>query len=490
MAKFNATSESTTKIVNRAGGEAHKQTPKLEFISFLLTSFVKDQYYQKETEVKGRITSLLEQVDPLFAAKAAVYARNEFGMRSISHMVAGELADKASGTTWGKAFYSKVVHRPDDITEIIAYRLSMKAELTHAMRKGLASSFGQFDGYQLAKYRGEGKDVNLVDAVRLLHPQTTDKNAEALALLIKGELASKGTWESELSEAGKTSSEDKAAKKAEAWTTLVKERKIGYFALLRNLRNIIEQAPEVTKDAVAMLTDEKLIRKSLVLPFRFYSAYAEIMKLHGAESRLVLSGLSKAIDLSFDNVPKFDGDTLVVVDHSGSMGAGVGSKSNIGALFGIALAKSNNADFMHFGNDAKYWNIDLDTPTLKQLETFDTLNGGYYDGGRGGSYVGHGTDFKSIFQAAAKAYDRIVIFSDMQAWVGYYTPKTAVASYKTRTGANPHIYTFDLAGHGDMQFPEQNVYALAGFSEKAFDIMKLLEQDKQALVNRIEQVQL
>lgn len=37
-----------------------------------------------------------------------------------------------------------------------------------------------------------------------------------------------------------------------------------------------------------------------------------------------------------------------------------------------------------------------------------------------------------------------------------------------------------------MQFPEQNVFAIAGFSEKVFDIMEMLEQDKKALIKTIE----
>jgi hypothetical protein len=41
-----------------------------------------------------------------------------------------------------------------------------------------------------------------------------------------------------------------------------------------------------------------------------------------------------------------------------------------------------------------------------------------------------------------------------------------------------------------MQFPEQNVFAIAGFSEKIFDIMKLMEVDKKALINTIKQVEL
>ena len=41
-----------------------------------------------------------------------------------------------------------------------------------------------------------------------------------------------------------------------------------------------------------------------------------------------------------------------------------------------------------------------------------------------------------------------------------------------------------------MQFPEQSVYCLAGFSEKIFDIMKLLETDKHALINKINSIKI
>lgn len=37
-----------------------------------------------------------------------------------------------------------------------------------------------------------------------------------------------------------------------------------------------------------------------------------------------------------------------------------------------------------------------------------------------------------------------------------------------------------------MQFPEQNVFAIAGFSESVFEIMAMLEQDKKALIKAIE----
>jgi hypothetical protein len=56
MAKFNTPAAgNTTKTVNKAGGEAYQESPKLEFVSLLLTSFVQDQYYRKESEQITRV---------------------------------------------------------------------------------------------------------------------------------------------------------------------------------------------------------------------------------------------------------------------------------------------------------------------------------------------------------------------------------------------------------------------------------------------------
>ena len=59
----------------------------------------------------------------------------------------------------------------------------------------------------------------------------------------------------------------------------------------------------------------------------------------------------------------------------------------------------------------------------------------------------------------------------MQGWIGYHNPSNACNIYKAKTGANPFIYSFDLAGYGTLQFPEHQVFCLAGFSEKVFDLI-------------------
>jgi hypothetical protein len=483
MSKFNTTlPKQKTLTENLAGGQAYTQSNELALVSLLLTSFVNDQFYKNAQTTLADLKKLSEKIkDKEFVAKSAIYARDKFGMRSVTHALAAELTSQLNGAEWGKDFYNKVVVRVDDMTEILSYYLAYKTEknnpkFPNALKKGFAKAFDKFDGYQLAKYKGENKEVKLVDIVNLVHPVPTQRNLEALQLLVKGELKNTQTWESKLSAVGQQaeSEEDLAELKSNAWSELIETKKIGYFALLRNLRNIITQSPQSVKAACEMLVDERLIKNSRVLPFRFATAYDEINKIGSSkEVRDVLMAINQALEVSVQNVPKFDGETLVVMDVSGSM---MGRASEIASLFGAVLAKANNCDVMTFATNADY-------KSYNPMDSVMSIRSSF-------RYSGGGTNFKSIFQKANKKYDRIIILSDMQGWMGYTTPSSEFKSYKSKFGANPFVYSWDLAGYGTLQFPENNVFALAGFSDKVFDIMKMMELDKKALYNEINAIQL
>ena len=465
------------KTHNLAGGEAFAQSPKLELVTILLTSFLEDKFYRSGDATAKRLRELVAGIaEREFVAKAALYARHEAGMRSVSHLVAGDLAAGVKGAGWTKRFFDRVVRRPDDALEILAYYIAVHGKpLPNSLKKGLGAALARFDAHQLAKYRREGAELKLVDAVNLVHPPHT----EAIAALVDGTLAPAKTWETGLTRAGQTagSEEDKAAKKAAAWAGLVRSRKIGYFALLRNLRNILEQAPEVLDDALAMLVDESLIARSLVLPFRFRSALDAVGEaaVGGRDRQKVVAALSEALDKSLANVPRFGGRTLIAMDCSGSM---LGRPMKIGSLFAAVLYKANDADLLLFSGAAKYATFDKNDATL-------TLAARIED-----KAEWSGTNFHSIFERARGAYDRVVILSDMQAWMGHDTPEAAFDAYARKAGIRPRVYSFDLAGHGTMQFPERGVYALAGWSDKTLDTLKFLEGDKRALIRQIEAIEL
>jgi 60 kDa SS-A/Ro ribonucleoprotein len=255
----------------------------------------------------------------------------------------------------------------------------------------------------------------------------------------------------------------------------VRDRKIGYFALLRNLRNILQTAPDVEADAIAMLKDEKLIRKSLVLPFRYLTALEALQGANLANAGRVMAALSEAVDKSLVNVPHFEGKTLIALDDSGSM---MGKPIKIGALFTAVLAKSNDTDVLLFSDNARYVSLNTRDSTLSLAQWIE------------GQAKAAGTNFHCIFQTAQRAYDRVIILSDMQGWIGHDTPASAFAEYRQRTKSDPKVFSFDLQGYGTLQFPERHVYCLAGFSDKTMDTLTFLDSDKQALLKQIEAIEL
>lgn len=468
MSIFNKIKNSTpvANTTNNAGWPAIKQSAKLEAISLVLTSFVRDKFYTSAQDDLTRLKWLTEKVDAEFLAKLAVFARTKFGMRSITHALAGYLAPKLSGKPYAKSFYDKIVHRVDDMQEILAViQSSSKKCVPNAVRKGFKAAFERFDAYQLAKYRTENKAIKLVDIVNLIHP----KHNKSLEKLVKGELKNEQTWEAKVSAAGNS---DNATAKEEAWWELILNKKLGYLALIRNLRNIEDQlkwagAQMISGSLVNQLTDVNSIAKSLVMPFQIKTAYDIVT------NRDLKVALGQAMELSVRNVPRFPGKTVIMLDRSGSMGSVIG----IASLFAAVLAKSNNATIINFGTNANFHNYNPASLLADIQQPLNSADLGW-------------TDFNVSFNLLNEPVDRIIILSDMQAWIGRNLPTEAFKNYRKRTGANPYIYSFDLCGSGTMQFPEDKVFTLAGFHGDILQIMWMLEQDKDALIREIESITL
>jgi 60 kDa SS-A/Ro ribonucleoprotein len=469
MSLFNTPkNKSKLKKINLAGGRAYAQSNELELISTLVSSMIKDTSYTSADDSHTRLVELIHSVNPLFAAKAALYARKEFHMRSSSHIVAAELAHAVKGTSWMKDFLSRVVLRPDDATEITNYSLKKFGKpLPNSLKRGISKGLQKFDAYQLAKYRGIGNELSLVDMFNLIHPTPLETQKQAYKDLMDGTLRQERTWEAGLAAAGQDPKKRRAV-----WEKLLTSGDVGYLALLKNLRNIFIDAVDLMPLACNILTDENRIRKSRVLPFRFMTAYEQIAQVY--DSSEVLQAISQAVEISIQNLPAMTGSTLIALDVSGSM---QGRPSDIGALFTAMLFKKTRAEILTFDHEARFYN-------LNKRDTVITL-------ARAIPFTGGGTNFECIFDSLSASYDRIIILSDMQAWQGTHSgdASKALRNYRTRTDADPIVHSFDLAGYGTLAFPESNVNALAGFSEKSLDLMTLLESGR-TLVDIVQEVEL
>lgn len=461
MSRFATKKTNTTKTVNLAGGESYKNSPELELASILLTSFTADKHYRTSNEEVKRLRELLKVVDAEFACKAAVYARQVAGMRSISHLLTAEIAPYISGTSFARSFYNAVIRRPDDFAEILSYAKSINwgyKTLPKAMERGFKDAFKKFDEYQLAKWRKENNSINLLNIVHLTHPVPNN----ALNKLYKNRLKlKKGTRESMLADTGQIENrsslslseiqEIKAENLKEGWKQLLSTRKIGYKALVGSLVKIINEAPDMIDITCDILSNKELVRKSLVMPSELIIAFEEVIKNNSYNSRKVLSALEVALEYSVDNAPLFFGKTLVCLDVSGSMS---GKPSRIGGLFSAVLCKKNKCDMMQFNTSGKYVNYNPNDSIGTLYKQFTSGSGG--------------TDFKAIFRTAKDKYDRIIILSDMQSWVGYHSPKDVFNTYCKTYNVNPYIYSWDLQGYGTTQFPSNKIFAIAGFNNNVF----------------------
>jgi 60 kDa SS-A/Ro ribonucleoprotein len=476
MSRFNLRLNKTAQptIINHQAGVAFTQAPELELASIMLTSTLEPDFYRAANQTVDRMIELVSAVDPELCAKVAIYSRSRFGMRSTSHVVAAELAARVKGQKWFTDFIDQVVIRPDDASEITAYWLAKYGKpFPNNLKKGISRALGKFDTYQIAKYRSSDSQVSLVDVVNLVHPKPTQKNADALKSLVAGTLRSERTWENELSAAGPNQKKRNAV-----WTELIESGDIGYFALLKNLRNIMIDAPEMLEAACSLLIDKNRIAKSKVLPFRYITALKNIQSVPGMGD--VVVAISDALELSIDNIKPFAGKTLIAVDTSGSM---TGRPAEIATLFAALFLKKCKADILSFDEKVQMLSLNKRDSALTIARSIPILGGG--------------TNFEIIFDSLSVKYDRIVILSDMQAMDGatyaaYGGGNTmrALNDYRSRTGAGPMVYSFDLAGYGSMKFPSRETVSIAGFSEKTLDIMHVLESGKTLIEHITEEIQL
>lgn len=492
----------TTK--NKAGGDAYEMSEKNELVSLLINSFVADQFHAKASDDIARLRALVNKIsNKEFVAKAGVFARNEFGMRSISHVLAAELAKNPDikGKPWVKDYFNKTVRRVDDMLEIVScFWQDGKKPLPNSLKKGFRSAFNRFDTYQLSKYTAKDSQFKLVDLVNLIHPNPTSRNSDGLNALVNGELKNKTTSQRVLTGIGQTASSESKKKELRVsyWISAIESRKIGYIDLLRNLTKVANEAPVAANSAAELLTDEKLIKNSKVMPFTLMIALKMVERevTNQSAMRTLIVALDRAMTISCQNVPKFDGKTLVVVDRSGSMSSpaagstnGIMSMAEVGTLMGVFMAKSNNADMMIFGSTASY--VPFNPVDSVGTIVKDLMRHNSYE--RDSIHVGHGTDFYSIFKTAKGEYDRILILSDLQGWAGGGYGRGldgAYNAYCKTHDTKPFIYSYDLAGHGTLQFPEDKVFVCGGFSDKIFEIMNLFEKDRNALIKSIESVEL
>ena len=344
-----------------------------------------DTFYEDGVSIAERMKTLVPLCAPQQVADIAVKAREEGRLRHAPLLLLRELARHPDRPKIADSL-ARVIQRADEPAEFLAlYWGERKQPLSRQVKLGLAKALQKFDAYQLAKYDRPGA-VKLRDVLFMVHAKPKDKQQAATwKQLAEGTLPSPDTWEVALS-AG--------ADKRETFTRLLREKKLGYVALLRNLRNMVEAGVEETLIMDALLDGAV---KGKALPFRFVAAARAVPAMEQV--------LDQAMQRVTESLACLPGKTAVVIDVSGSMDSVLSRKSDLtridaaAALAVLLVAVAQQARVFTFSN------MLVEVPSRKGMALVDAIR---VSQPHNGTYLGQ------ALVALPGSYDRIVVVTDEQ----------------------------------------------------------------------------
>jgi hypothetical protein len=491
--------EANPSTVTHEGGAGYSRTPKGELFLQAVTEMAENKFYESASERQTRMTKnigiVLSEPDGWsWICNLVTWLRKEAGMRSASIMIAAEAVAAQNGLQKGglspRQLVAVACQRADEPAEFLGYWLQFKGrKLPAAVKRGVADAAVRlYNEYTALKYDGQSRSIRMGDVIELTHPKPSapwqaslfkylidnrhNRDVLDLSLLPKISmdkelLALPENKRKDAFATGLTSEAGWSWERVAGWvpgglTAKVWEGIIptmGYMATLRILRNF-EQAGISAKAKKAVntkLSDREQVAKSLQFPYRFFSAWKNTESLEWASS------LEVAANLSVNNIPEFEGRTLVLIDTSGSMSwSSVGGErskilcSDAAALFGCALANRNagRVDLVQFATTSADIAVSKGASLLRFVE----------DVTRNTGRCGGGTNTWAAIKKHYNGHDRIIVLTDEQ-------------SHDSGKNPGAFMHFVNLAGYASSTAPKDpRTFAYGGFTDAMFSTMPLLER--------------
>jgi hypothetical protein len=502
------------------GGEGFVRDQKSELFLLAVTNMVGEEtFYESAANRDSRFRDLVGVVacgDPDWMVRFIPWLRNDANMRSASLIAACEavkarldtdrtlsaaLDRKLSDDGFNRRFIDLACQRADEPGEVLAYWTSHYGRnIPKPVKRGVGDAVRRlYSGKSLIKHDGGSHGYRFGDVLELAHVKpSADKPWQGDLFKYALDVRHRGN-EAVVPESNKTLSlyrelmaipvdhrrvtlaaADGPAALADAgmtWESLAgwlqgpMDKKaweaispsMGYMALLRNLRNFDEAGvSDGTATAVcARLSDPHEVARSRQLPFRFLSAY------RAAPSDRWKWALERALGHSLGNIPELPGRTLILIDTSGSMGAGFSKDGKLArwdaaALFGLAVAaRCAVADVFSFSSRT------IAFPQVKGESVLRSLARWQQDG----FFQGAGTDTAGSLRSAYSGHSRVLILTDEQAaWDGIGVGNSIPAHIP--------LFTWNLAGYRVGHSPSGTAHrhAFGGLNDASFRMVPLLER--------------
>jgi len=368
-----------------------------------------NEFYEDGQTIADRIAATATLVNPNDLAHLAIVAREDMNLRHVPLLLLDVLSK--TGPAVMAATTARVITRADQMGELLAiYWRNGRKTVPRQMRKGLDAVFRRFNEYELAKYDRNGA-IKLRDILRLVRPNPDDEAQSALWKRVKDRtLATPDTWEVGLST---------GADKKETFERLIRDGKLGYLALLRNLRNMAQAAvdPDLVNNAIRLRHGAHR-----VLPFRYIAAARAAPQFERALDDALFGALAE--------LPRLGGKTAIVIDVSGSMSASMSRKSDLSRMDAACALAAIGRElfddvriFATAGNDSTRIHKSAEVPARRGMALVEAIKAMSRPFGGGGNFLMQVMDYVG---RAVKQAERVIVVTDEQDTSGDDSPRRTV----------------------------------------------------------------
>lgn len=437
-----------TDAVNAAGGKAYKMSSKAALARYAATGCLSNTFYVKAQDHLDRVKQLALKCDSEFLAKLAIFSRKDGYMKDMPALLLSIVAcrdDEKSRRALKSAFPIAVDNgrMVRNFVQIMRSGALGRKSLGTGPRNLVQGFFARNKPNWLFRQLSVGQDPSGADIIRMVHPKPVSPEHEALFGYMIGKLPN-----------------DKRTKKWKALPPLVKEfeawkkdhsqpipaldfrlftadklsgaewaqlfRNGNYHFIRMNLNTAIRHGalkadPGLEKFIADRLRDKEVISKVRLMPYQLMAAYAHV---DNSIPRSIRDALHDAMEFAVDNVPVIGGNTVVIVDVSGSMRSPVtGRTGNVtgSKVSCVAVASLFSAAIVRKNRDAKVLPVDTSIHWKYVPEPRNTI---ITESQKLAGFGGFGTNLGLGLQYISKQrwkVDNLIIISDQESWADRYS---------------------------------------------------------------------
>ena len=477
--------------VNEAGGRAYRLEARHALAQYAATGCLNTTFYATDRQQLDATLALCDEVEPLFVAKTAIYARQRGFMKDLPALLMSFLASR-DGDLLARAF-PRVIDRPKLLRNFVQIlrsgitgRSSLGSRPRRLVRQWLDS---RSDEHLFAA--SVGQSPSLADIVKMVHPKPATKTREALLGYLIGREVDAEALPQVVRDYERFKRDPAAhelpdvpfqmltamALEARHWVEIARRAPWQMTRMNLNtfLRHGVFEHEGLDRIVADRLRDPQRVKRARVFPYQLFAAWRSSSKdLPPAVRR----ALGDAMDVALVNVPEVSGKVYVLPDISGSMHSPVtgyrrGSSSavrciDVAALVAAAvLRKNRHAEVIPFSDGVVQARLKARDPVMVNARKLASLPSGGTNCSAPLAYLN---------RRRAKG-DLVIYVSDNQSWVdsqwgGRGTATLAEWTRFKHRNREARMACIDIQPYAHTQAEERrDVLNIGGFSDQVFRLL-------------------